>query len=59
MKMRAVNVDRVKEFYQRYPDRFLEDILGVELHLYQKMYLRLAARSGMTQTLTRRGRKRR
>ena len=40
MKMKVVNIDRVDKYYGVYPDRFLEDILGIKLHLYQKLYLR-------------------
>lgn len=33
--------ERTKDFYKKYPDRFVEDFLGLKLHQYQKVMLRM------------------
>ncbi len=35
----------VKEFYKQYPDRFLEEFLGLKLLWYQKFFIRALAKS--------------
>lgn len=34
-----------KEFYKEYPDRFIEDFLGLKLFWYQKVLIRALAKS--------------
>ena len=37
--------EELKEFYKRYPDRFMEDFLGLKLFWYQKVFIRALAKS--------------
>ena len=33
--------EEIRDFYHRYPDKFVEDMCGIKLKLYQKIWLRL------------------
>ena len=35
--------ENIKEFYKNYPDKFLEDYLGIKLYWYQKCMIRILA----------------
>ena len=38
---KQIMTDEFKEFYSKYPDKFIEEYLGVNLSLWQKLVLRL------------------
>jgi len=33
--------EKFKDFYKHYPDLFLEEMLGINLYLYQRIILRM------------------
>ena len=33
--------EEMRDFYHRYPDKFVEDMCGIKLKLYQKIWLRI------------------
>jgi hypothetical protein len=37
--------EQTKEFYKQYPDMFLENVLDLKLHWYQKVFLRVMIRT--------------
>ena len=39
--MGKIECDRMRDFYEQYPDKFVEDCLGLKLSLHQKIVLRL------------------
>ena len=41
---RSYRVDKLKEFYLKYPDVFLENYFDIELLEYQKLFIRLIVR---------------
>lgn len=41
---RSYRVDKLKEFYLKYPDVFLENYFDIELLEYQKFFIRLIVR---------------
>ena len=41
---RSSRADKLKEFYLKYPDVFLENYFDIELLEYQKLFIRLIAR---------------
>lgn len=38
---RSSRADKLKEFYQKYPDIFIENHFGIKLLAYQKLFIRL------------------
>ena len=38
--------EKLKEFYKRYPDLFLEESLGIKLYPYQRILLRMIMKGG-------------
>lgn len=41
---RSSRADKLKEFYLKYPDVFLENYFDIELLEYQKLFIRLIVR---------------
>lgn len=41
---RSYRADKLKEFYLKYPDVFLENYFDIELLEYQKLFIRLIVR---------------
>ena len=41
---RRYRADKVKEFYLKYPDAFIENCFDIELLEYQKLFIRLIVR---------------
>lgn len=41
---RSYRADKLKEFYLKYPDIFLENYFDIELLEYQKLFIRLIVR---------------
>lgn len=41
---RSCRADKLKEFYLKYPDVFLENYFDIELLEYQKLFIRLIVR---------------
>lgn len=37
--MKKEQIKKIQE-YRKYPDKYIEDILGIKLHLFQRIYIR-------------------